>query len=585
MADSDLSTTGGAPLNPMVAGFNNLALWRQLGLMVGLAASIAVGFGVVIWAQEASYRPLYTDISNIDAVAVSDVLQQAQIPFKFDTNRGMVLVAEEKIHEARLKMAASGYSPSEGAGRNLLDKDSSFGTSQFIENARYHRSIELELAKTISSIESVRGARVHLAIPKRSVFVGDKRRPSASVLVDMNSGRLLDKAQVSAIVNLVASSIPELSDKMVTVVDHKGNLLSNNDEGDGIAQAGKQYEFSRKLEQNYIKRISNLLSPILGDDRFKVEVSADVDFTQFEQASEQFNPDMPAVRSEKVLDEERAGTGFGGVPGALANQPPADASVPQVAGGGGGDVAKQTSNRRSQATRNFELDRTVSHTRREFGTLQRLSVAIVVDSPPATSAAPVSVAAPEVAAAGTQESEAAAAETTAKLNSSTNTLSAEQIDQLSALVKGAIGYDVGRGDTVTVIPQQFLKPELITVEEQVVEIWEEPWFQSAMKQVLAALVLIVVLFGVLRPILKNISTSGARDLEMGGMLGEAGADAPFGAVGGDLDDNVTLSSGPDALLPGPNDGYNQQLTAVKSMVSEDPRRVAQVMKSWLSTDG
>ncbi|MBV1871833.1 MAG: flagellar M-ring protein FliF [Gammaproteobacteria bacterium] len=585
MADSDLSAAGGEPLNPLVAGFNSLALWRQLGLMVGLAASIAVGFGVVIWAQEANYRPLYTDISNIDAVAVSDVLQQAKIPFKFDTNQGMVLVAEEKIHEARLKMAASGYSPSEGAGRNLLDKDSSFGTSQFIENARYHRSIELELAKTISSIESVRGARVHLAIPKRSVFVGDKRRPSASVLVDMNSGRLLDKAQVSAIVNLVASSIPELSDKMVTVVDHKGNLLSDNDEDGGIAQAGKQYEFSRKLEQNYIKRISNLLAPILGDDRFKVEVSADVDFTQFEQASEQFNPDMPAVRSEKILDEERGGTGFGGVPGALANQPPADASVPQVAGGGGGDVANQTSNRRSQATRNFELDRTVSHTRREFGTLQRLSVAIVVDSPPITSAEPVSVALPEAAVAGTEDSAATNAETTAKLDSGTTALSVEQIEQLSALVKGAIGYDVGRGDTVTVIPQLFLKPELITVEEQVVEIWEEPWFQSAMKQVLAALVLIVVLFGVLRPILKNISTSGAKDLEMGNMLGGAGADAPFGAVGGDLDENVMLSSGPDALLPGPNDGYNQQLTAVKSMVSEDPRRVAQVMKSWLSNDG
>ena len=577
MADGDLATRGNTSFNPLVAGFNNLALWRQLGLMIGLAASIAAGFGVVLWAQEPNYRPLYTDISNIDGVAVSDVLQQAQIPFKFDTNKGMLLVAEEKIHEARLKMAASGYVPSQGGAGSLLDKDSSFGTSQFIENARYHRSIELELAKTISAIDGVRNTRVHLAIPKRSVFVGDKRRPSASVLMDLNAGHSLDKAQVSAIVHLVASSIPELSDKQVTVVDHKGNLLSDNDMDEGIAQAGKQYEYSRKLEQNYIKRISGILAPILGDDRFKVEVNADVDFTQFEQASEQFNPDMPAVRSEKVLDEERGSLGFGGVPGALSNQPPADTSVPQVAGGGSGNVSGQASNRRSQATRNFELDRTVSHTRRQFGTLQRLSVAVVVDSP-----APVASTGLESDKAEPLDATDAGADTT--LSTNDRALSPEQIEQLSALVKSTIGYDVTRGDTVTVIPQPFFRAEVVEIPEEILEIWEQAWFQNIIKQVLAVLAVLTVLFGVLRPILKNISSVGSKDLEMEKMLSEGGGGS-MGAVGGGLDDSVTLSAGPDALLPGPNDGFDHQLTAVKSMVSEDPRRVAQVMKSWLSNDG
>lgn len=579
MADGDLATAQNTAINPLVAGFNNLALWRQLGLMLGLAASIAIGFGVVLWSKEENYRPLYTDLSNIDAVGVSDILQQAQIPFKFDSNQGILLVAENKVHEARLKMASSGYAPSQGAGQSLLDKDSSFGTSQFIENARYHRSIELELAKTISSIQSVRKARVHLAIPKRSVFVGDKRKPSASVFIDLNAGRILGKAQVSAVVHLVASSIPELSDKSVTVVDQKGNLLSENDMEDGIAQAGKQYEYSRKLEQNYIERISNILAPILGGDRFKVEVSADVDFTQFEQASEQFNPDMPAVRSENTIDEERGSLGLGGVPGALSNQPPADASVPQVANNGGsGNVSNTNSNRRSQATRNFELDRTVSHTRRQYGTLQRLSVAVVVDAPPATSAGV------EVGASDPAESAETSEGSAPKLNTENPALSPEQIAQLTALVKNAIGYDISRGDSVTVIPQQFLKPEVIEIPETKVEIWEQAWFQAIVKQVLAALAVLAVIFGVLRPILKNIASSGSKDLEMAKMLGEGG-EASLGAMGGGLDENVTLSSGPDALLPGPNDRYEQQVSAVKSMVSEDPRRVAQVVKSWLSNDG
>jgi len=584
MANGDLAPAQNTAINPLVAGFNNLALWRQLGLMLGLAASVAIGFGVVLWSKEENYRPFYTDLSNIDAVGVSDILQQAQIPFKFDSNQGILLVAENKVHEARLKMASSGYAPSQGAGQNLLDKDSSFGTSQFIENARYHRSIELELAKTISSIQSVRKARVHLAIPKRSVFIGDKRKPSASVLIDLNAGRTLDKAQVSAVVHLVASSIPELSDKSVTVVDQKGNLLSENDMEDGIAQAGKQYEYSRKLEQNYIKRISNILAPILGSERFKVEVSADVDFTQFEQASEQFNPDMPAVRSEKTIDEERGSVGLGGVPGALSNQPPADASVPQVANGGGGEVSNSNSNRRSQATRNFELDRTVSHTRRQYGTLQRLSVAVVVDAPPATSAG-VEVATSDPAEPAEPVESAETSEASAPtLNTENPALSPEQIAQLTALVKNAIGYDISRGDSVTVIPQQFLKPEIIEIPETKVEIWEEAWFQSMVKQVLAALAVLAVIFGVLRPILKNIASSGSKDLEMANMLGEGG-EASLGAMGGGLDENVTLSSGPDALLPGPNDRYEQQVGAVKSMVAEDPRRVAQVVKSWLSADG
>jgi flagellar M-ring protein FliF len=590
MADGDLARGQSKSINPLVAGFNNLALLRQLGLMIGLAASVAIGFGVVLWSKESNYRPLYLDLSTVDAVAASDILQQNNIPFKFDSNEKMLLVASDKIHEARLKMAAAGYAPAQQGDQNLMNKDSSFGTSQFVESVRYQHSIELELGRTIASIQGVRSARVHLAIPKRSVFVGDQRKPSASVLIDLYQGKQLNKPQVSAIVHLVASSIPELSDKSVTVVDQRGDLLSNNDENDGIAEAGKQYEYVRKLEQSYIERIRNILTPILGEERFNVEVSAEVDFSTFEQASEQFNPDTLAIRSEKVMDEERGSADVGGVPGALSNQPPADASVPEIANGGGSSaVTSNTSNKRKQATRNFEIDRTVSHARKQFGSLNRLSVAVVVDVPDPVVAP---VADPKAADAKPVNKKANAKKTVskneqttpennaAKLNNAIQALTPAELDQLTQLVKNAIGYDVARGDMVTLIPQRFVREaivEALPVEE--ISFWEQAWFADVVKQVLAVIAILAVIFGVLRPILKNISATGKKELEFKNMLN---AEAN-GQVGGREYGGVTLSSGPDALLPGPNDRYEQQISAVRSMVSDDPRKVAQVIKRWVSS--
>lgn len=593
MADADVTGGQNKAINPLVAGFNNLAFVRQLGLMLGLAASVAIGVGVVFWAKESNYRPLYSDLSSVDAVAASDILQQNNIPFKYDTNQKLLLVAADKIHEARLKMAAAGFAPSEQDSQSLMNKDSSFGTSQFVESVRYQRSIELDLARTIAAIQGVRSARVHLAIPKRSVFVGDQRKPSASVLMDLYPGKSLDKSQVSAIVHLVASSIPELSDKAVTVVDQKGDLLSNNDEDEGIAEAGKQYEYRRKLEQNYIERIRNILTPILGENRFKVELSAEVDFTAFEQASEQFNPDMPAVRSEKVLSEERGTADVGGVPGALSNQPPADASVPEIANGGGtGAVSSNSSNKRTQATRNFEIDRTVSHSRKPYGNLSRLSVAVVVDVP---DVAPVEAPKEEVKAdsktankknnakkTSAQQEKTAEAPDAAKLNKDNMpALTPAEVEQLTQLVKNAVGFDAARGDNVTLILQRFIREK--AVEEAPVEVqsfWQEAWFADIVKQVLAVLALLAVVFGVLRPILKNISSTGKKELEFKNML-----NAETNASGSrDYGGNVTLSGGSDPLLPSPYDRYDQQINAVKSMVSEDPRRVAQVIKRWVSSN-
>ena len=589
MAENELAPPQDASISPFVAGFNNLALFRQVGLLVGLAASIAIGFGVVLWTKESNFRPLYSDLTNLDAVEISDILQQNNIGFKFDSNSGLLLVDAAQIHQARLSLASSGYTPSIGGGHDMLNQDASFGTSQFIENARYHRSIEMELSKTISSIANVRSARVHLAIPKRSVFVGDKRKPSASVLVELFSGRSMDPSQVSAVVHLVAASVPELSDKSVTVVDQQGNLLSNDATTEEFAQAGKQYDYTRRLEQHYIDRINNILTPMLGSDGFKVQVSANVDFTSIEQASEQFNPDMSALRSERILDEERGSAGVGGVPGALSNQPPADASVPQVAGGVEGEAGGSTSNRRSQATKNYELDRTVSHTRTQYGRLQRLTVAVVVDKPmlaPVTPPASAALVAnkPESASEEGETKSEVALPAAVDLPVVESPFTPEKVAKVTALIENSIGFDAARGDSVKVIMQTFYRaPDQVPVKLEDAKIWEQAWFLDLAKQGIALLAVLALIFGVLRPILKNISTAGKESIEMSGMEDFTGETGNLDSL--NMEENVTLSAGSEALLGGPDDKHEQQLGAVKSMVSEDPRRVAQVVKKWLTEDG
>ena len=387
---------------------SQMTMLRQVGLLVGLAASVAIGFAVVLWSQQPDYRPLYGSLAGMDAKQVMDTLASADIPYTVEPNSGALLVKADDLSRARLKLAAAGVAPGDGnVGFEILDKEQGLGTSQFMEATRYRRGLEGELARTISSLNNVKGARVHLAIPKSSVFVRDERKPSASVLVELYSGRSLEPGQVMAIVNLVATSVPELNKSQVTVVDQKGNLLSDQAENSALTMAGKQFDYSRRLEGMLTQRVHNILQPVLGNDRYKAEVSADVDFSAVESTSEQFNPDQPALRSEQSVNEQRSSSnGPQGVPGALSNQPPAPASAPQTTGGataaagmvqpgqplldangqqimdpatGQPMLAPYPSDKRQQSTKNFELDRSISHTKQQQGRLNRLSVAVVVD--------------------------------------------------------------------------------------------------------------------------------------------------------------------------------------------------------------
>lgn len=588
VANVPAKTEAAEPKKPLfgLTFLENLAemsVLRQLGLLVGLAASVALGFAVVLWSQQPDYRPLYGSLNGMDASQVVEALSTAGIDYTVEPTSGALLVKADDLARARMRLAAAGVAPTDNSvGFEILDREQGLGTSQFMEATRYRRGLEGELARTVASLNNVKAARVHLAMPKASVFVRDERKPSASVLVELYPGRALEPSQVMAIVNLVATSVPELDKGQVTVVDQKGNLLSDQQELSELSMAGKQFDYSRRMEGLLTQRVHNILQPVLGTGRYKAEVSADVDFSAVESTSEMFNPDQPALRSEQQVNEQRhSSLPPQGVPGALSNQPPGPATAPEQTGGAaapGGPIAAgqplvdangqqimdpatgqpmlapYPADKREQSTRNFELDRSISYTKQQQGRLRRLSVAVVVD---------------DQMRIDPQTGE-----------SSRVPWSADDLARFTRLVQDSVGFDASRGDSVSVINTAFTA----SLGEEIAEIpfYTQPWFWDIVKQVLGVLFILVLVFGVLRPVLNNI-TGGGRGKELAGQgdveLGE------MGGLDGELsDDRVSLGGPQSILLPSPSEGYDAQLNAIKNLVAEDPGRVAQVVKEWINAD-
>lgn len=541
----------------LMAGFNSLGILRQLGLMVGLAASVAIGFAVVLWSQEPDYRVLYSNLTFSDANEVIEQLRTSNIPYRFDADGRAILVPESHVHSARLNLAADGFTTDRTVGFELLDQDYGMGTSQFMETTRYRRGLEGELSRTISNMTAIRAARVHLAIPRDTVFIRDQRKPRASVFLELFSGRQLERDQVAAIANLVASSIPELDVDDVTLVDQRGRLLNIRDMDSDVVLAARQLEYVRQVEDTLVNRVSSILQPVVGLGNFRAEVSADIDFTEVEQASEVFNPDLPALRSEQTLEERSAaGEAAVGVPGALANQPPGPVEVPEIAGANGAGAAAGggSGNSRNQATRNFELDRSISYTRQQMGGIRRLSVAVVVDD--------LQTLDPET-------------------GERTQTRWAEEdIERLRVLVENAVGFSALRGDSVNVINSSFVPLEEVQFEDPA--FWEQEWFWDLLKQVGAGLFILILVLGILRPVLKHLSTSGgSRSGNEQGPAGEISAELESLDGSGIADDKVTFGGVESAAMVTPNESFDYQLNEIRSMVAEDPARVAQAIKQWV----
>ena len=518
---------------------------RQLLLLIGVAAAVAAGFVVASWSQQPAMTMLYADIESAEAADIVSALRASDIDYELNSRTGDILVPESKLHDARLQLASQGFGDAATAGMAGLNEQSSFGTSQFMETARYQHALEAELARTIASLGAVREARVHLALPKQTAFIRDQKSSSASVLLHLYRGQSLEADQAGAIVNLVAASVPNLKSSDVTLVDQFGSLLSSSGQQLADAQATSQFKYTRRLEETYKRRIEDLLTPLLGAGRIRAEVVADIDFTYVEETRESFDPDRTVVRSERLDEDLRTGNGSvaTGVPGALSNQPPeaggvdpeADAPVEQVA-------AKNTSR---TSVRNYEVDRTISHTRPQSNNIRRLSVAVLVDESPVGEAAEA------------------------------RTLSEEELARYTAVVREAVGFNAARGDTVVVLGQEFLRVEdAAEIEEP--PIWQQPFVKDAAKQITGALIVLAIAFGVVRPMLRSVVASGGAAPISGEYLG-GGHMAPIPSGGAAT---ATDASGAPVAMP----NYNEKVAAAKNLTGHDPARVAQVVKQWVAAN-
>lgn len=525
---------------------------RAAMLLVGIAGAVAAGVAMTLWWREPNWSLLYGNLSGTDAAQVTQALQTAGIKYKLNESNGAILVTADKVTEARMQLATQGLPGS--AGIDMLSKENGIGVSQFMETARYQYAIEQELARTIGSLRNVEAARVHLAIPQQSAFVHDRRTATASVLVQVKQGARLDEGQVQAIIHLVASSIPELDSKQVTVVDHQGRLLSSPDGADVTAE---QMTAAQRLEQSYVQRVEQLLVPLVGVGRVRAQVAVDLDTTVSEQTREQYAPNGSVLRSEQTSEESsKVGAINGGVPGALTNQPPAGGAVaaatPAAAQSAAaaataaaaaaaaaavppGTVAAPDSVSK-QATRNYEIDRTLSYNKQQGGRIKRVSVAVLLDNVHKTGAD------------GKESSEP---------------LPPAQIEDITRLVKNAVGFDEARGDTVGVVNSAF-REDTQTLTPETMPLWQRPWVQDVARLTLGALLLLALALGVLRPMIRNLTAQFVPPALPAGVT--AALTGPDGA-------QTPMPQRPVEL--------EQQIADAKTALAQDPKRAAQVVKNWV----
>ena len=519
-------------------GFNSLPAIRQLGLMVGLAISVALGVTVAMWSQTPNYSMLYGNLSVKDLAQVTKSLESSGIKYKLEGNSSISVPANE-VNNARMKLSATSLSPRGVVGFELLDKNQGLGSSSFLMKARYQRALEGEIAQSISKLQIIESARVHLAIPKQSAFARKNTQPAASVVLNIAPGWVINDAKTASIVNIVASSVPGLNAEQVTVVDGSGKLLSRNSDGSDMSLSSTQFDYTKKLEERYIKRIINIISPMTGVGGVRAQVVADIDFSSLEETKESYVPEQKVVRSEQLFEQNSNQGNASGVPGALSNQPPVGGSLK-------GNKGKQegTQNKSSRAVRNYEIDRTISHIKQSPVELKRLSVAVVMDY-------------------RTSVSE--------KGDVERKPIEDEEMQRLTDVIKKAVGFNEARGDTINIINTPFLMPEEVEPLPEL-PIWEQAWALGIAKQVLGGLVVLFIAFGVLRPMLSNLSEQGENAKQY--------AILPDGSQGEPLqpgDDQLTLSN------QQPPTGQ-QLMDVANSMVKEDPKRVAKVLNTWIDND-
>jgi flagellar M-ring protein FliF len=543
----------GQGIGALARGFGSLGNIQKLGLLAAFAAAIALVVVAFMWARTAEYRVLYSNLSDRDGGEVIAALAQQNVPYRVAEGGSVILVPAGQVYELRLKLAAQGLPKGGAVGFELMDAQK-FGISQFAEQVNYQRALAGELSRTVESMAAVQGARVHLAIPRPTVFVREQQQPSASVLVSLYPGRLLDAGQVNAIQHLVASGVPQLEARNVTVVDQAGNLLS----GTAAAAPGmggldaSQLKYLHAVESSYAARIENILKPIVGPDNVRAQVTAALDFSQVEQTSETFKPNPApqesAIRSQQTVETVTVNPqGPTGVPGALSNQPPGAATAPLTAPPAAQTQQQATNQPPANTHRenivNYEVDKTIRHTKGEVGAVKRLSAAVVVNyrRGPDSDGKPTYMA-----------------------------LSEQEVAQITALAREAMGFSQERGDTLNVVNAPFSGEAVVAGMEAPNE-----WAETIGRLTSPSSVFSMFLYGIAGIALLVallLVRSAVRDLT------RAGQRAGPGGAGGPIEPQL---AGAGAYGAAPEPGYEADLRAVKDLARQEPRVVANVVKDWV----
>lgn len=552
--------------------------WRTLSrdnksiLTIALLAAIVAGTIVVIlWTSSKNYVPLYGKQELYDTANIMEMLEKEQVPFRLEKSSGQILVPESQLAHVRMALAARGVRAAMPAGLEGLDTVTGLGTSEFMEGARYRHALEGELARTIISLDAVRSARVHLAIPKRTLFVGrDEEKPSASVMLDLQPGQSMEPGQVEAIANLVAGSISGMKPGAVTIVDQAGQLLSAElgDKAGFGKQSVQQMEYVRKLEQYIRQRASDMLYPMLGTGNFRVQIAADVNFNAVEETQQQLDPNGVVTKESNKSDKTIDALALG-IPGALSNRPPETAPQTDQAAEGNAAAPEPAKNdtrtERQEVSKQYENSRTIVHTRYQQGRLERMNVSILLN----------------------------------QQSGPKGGWSAEQLEQIRQMVERSVGFDGVRGDQISLQVFDFTGAVPVTPPESS---WlETPYWQDSLRYLVGGLLGLTLVFFGIRPLVKHlVRTQQYPDAEseqeqdeeqeptIGLSMRREGDDETDGtAVGKSLQQaeyklEPQFSSLDLEALPEPGSELEVQLKHLQLLVDKDTARVAEVVRQWVS---
>ena len=533
-----------------VGSLGGMDLVRQITLIVALAICLAIAVLIVMWARTPEMRPL-GNFTTDELIQTLDHLDSQKTDYKLDGN--VILVPEDQFQAIKLSLSRAGLAKEASTGTEFLMQDSGFGVSQRLEMERLKHSREQQLARTIEELQSVARARVLLAIPKENVFARVEKTPSATVLVTARGGTVIRDSEVDAIVDIVASAVQGLSPSKVTVTDQNGRLLNSGSQDASSSRTRKEYELQRTREEEYRQKVDSILMPVLGIGNYTAQVDLLMDFTATEQTQKRFNPDLPAVRSEMTIEENSVGGLSAGIPGALSNQPPLNSNIPEQATGGNASPVVPGRNSK-EATRNYELDTTISHISQQSGVIRRLSVSVAIDYQRSAEGEP-------------------------------QPLAQAELMNIRRLLQGGIGFDAQRGDTIEVISVPFMKEDV--VEPPVPNFYEEEWFLRVVRLVIGGLIIIVLILAIVKPMLKKLiypddtkEVYNEESLSKGLDLGDDTIDMLSSTF-----DEKAVGFAPDGTLMLPDlHGDEDLLRAVRALVANESELSSLVVKNWLAED-